>query len=203
MKTTWAKRQMVGAVAVLALGLGTAAQAQMDSDTGSTVRTASSGGFGSAGSLVISSDLAGSIGYQDRGGGTFYFLAAPAADYFIQENLSLGGQVIFGVAVNDGPGDAIAAGALLRAGYHAQLGGALSFWPRVGLGVVNDTVTVMGGSMPYPADIGPHFTMDVFAPVLVHPASNFFLGGGPAFALYVGDFDGFDVGLRLTVGGHF
>lgn len=203
MKTTWAKRQVVGAVLGVVLGLGTAAQAQMDSSSGNTLGTGSSG-FGRAGSLVISSDMSAAIGYRSfQDAGQFYFLAAPAADYFLQQNLSLGGQVIFGVAVNEGPNDAVAAGALLRAGYNLPLAGALSFWPRVGLGVVNDAVPTLGSGAREPVNSGAHFTMDVFAPVLLHPASNFFLGGGPALAVYAGDFDGFDVGLRLTLGGHF
>jgi hypothetical protein len=137
--------------------------------------------FGGPGTLVISSDMNLELAGQstnDGGPSSWTFVVAPAADYFVIQGLSLGGQIGFththlretddtGVVTStDGNTFSVAA----RVGYDLPLGDLLSFWPKAGLLF---GVTSLAGVNGNALDVV------VYAPLLLHLAPHFFVGLGP------------------------
>ena len=152
------------------------------------------GDFGSAGQIAISVDLpftAGapqlSIIHESRsnGGGSQTAISiAPAADYFIIPNLSIGG--IIGVAtgttfVDAGvvtiSGDTTTFIIGPRIGYVLRLTDQLSFWPRLGIEYLHESISTGGNDVS-----GSKVPLIVDAPVLWHPAPHFFVGAGLLFS---------------------
>jgi hypothetical protein len=153
------------------------------------------GNFGQADQLVLGSDFDMRLGYRDTDE-KFYIRLAPAGDYFFQENLSLGAAVTLGTTIGEGP-EVTTLGALVRAGYNMPFQETLSLWPRVGFGIFHQNA-----STQLAADT-TSFQIQLSAPVLFHPASNFFVGAGPNLDVFLGDGSGFDLGVRTVVGGYF
>ena len=94
----------------------------------------------------------------------------PELDYFVIQNLSLGGAVLFNWDSNNGA----SAGIVPQIAYHVPLSASWSFWPRL-------AVTIATGASGIPGDPA-RFSVEVSAPFLIHPAEHFFFGFGPAFA---------------------
>jgi hypothetical protein len=139
--------------------------------------------FGGPGTLAISSDM--NLGFAgssttEGGGSTWTFILAPAADYFVIQGLSVGGQISYshihssvgGTSPTGGSTsiDVDAFGIGPRIGYNIPIGDLLSFWPKVGL-IYTDMAT-KGGS-------GSTFDVQLYAPLLLHLAPHFFVGLGP------------------------
>jgi hypothetical protein len=137
--------------------------------------------FGGPGTLAISSDM--NLGFfgssvSEGGGSSWTFLLAPAADYFIIQGLSLGGQISYrhdhgsstGTGGKSTSTDTDTFGIGPRIGYNIPINDYLSFWPKVGL-IFTDLAT-SGAS-------GNTFDVQVYAPLLLHLAPHFFAGLGP------------------------
>ncbi|XXF76941.1 hypothetical protein P2318_28385 [Myxococcaceae bacterium GXIMD 01537] len=155
------------------------------------------GMFGEAGQLVISQDFQLRLDYNTAGTDSLTLLLTPAADYFLLQNLSVGAGLVFGQIFQEGE-NATSLGANLRLGFNLPYGDVISLWPKVSVGVVyNKTGTFQFGGE------GTFFQLGFFAPVLVHPASNFFVGFGPDLNLLVGDDTGLTFGVMSVVGGYF
>lgn len=161
---------------------------------------ASSGGFGSPGRLVISSDAAASLGYATYGNADVgFFTLEPGADYFIKQNLSVGSALRIRALFGDG--DATAIGLNVRGGYNIPVGDRVSVWPKLGLSLHlgDEALLPLGGVLGTDATL----VFDAYAPFLFHVAPSFFVGGGPRLELGIGDDVGVVFGLFTTVGGHF
>jgi hypothetical protein len=104
------------------------------------------------------------IGHGDGTG----FSLRPALDYFVIQNLSVGGAFEFDFA--SGNPDRTTFSVAPEVGYEFALSDSWSFWPQASL------------SMGFPNPGNPFVTVTLFAPFLVHPAEHFFFGLGPGFA---------------------
>jgi hypothetical protein len=145
------------------------------------------------------------------GGSTTTIMIAPALDYFVAQNLSIGGQIGFrreSTPIANGSSlSVITTGFVLgvRGGLNVPLTPALSLWPRLSLTYSSSS----GGGVTY-----TYVPLGIFVPLLWHPASHFFLGGGPVFVTDLsatGESNGLsgdipkttDVGLQAVIGGYF
>jgi hypothetical protein len=152
--------------------------------------------FGQAHQLAISADFDLSMqGYsQSKGGSSSSLLLAPAVDYFVIDHLSVGGQVIF--AIDQGSHTTF--GVKPRVGYNIPIIPALSFWPDAFV-----AFTTTSGDRNQPST--NVFSIGVYAPLLWHPTSHFFLGLGPDLSTELThDPDGnrlTQYGIQSTVGG--
>ena len=147
-------------------------------------------GFGQQGQLVVSSELA--FGLHRIDGGAVHLFLRPALDYFIAQNISVGGMVILNYS--NPPGAAptqtdIWLGA--RAGYNLLLTDAISFWGTLAFLYQNPA-----------GDTGSNVRARVFAPFLFHLVPHLFVGVGPYFEQGMSEsFTNF--GLESLVGGYF
>jgi hypothetical protein len=188
-------------VAALALGGAPVAAAQETSQQENPIARAesstSAGMFGDKGQLVLSQDLQFRLTYNTAGSDNFNVVLSPGADYFIKQNLSVGADASLGLIFQ--PGDnATSVGAHVRAGYNLPYDQNISFWPKVSVGFVyNKTTTFLFGPD------GTFFQIGAFAPVVLHPASHFFVGFGPDLDILLGDSSGISFGARSVIGGYF
>jgi hypothetical protein len=160
--------------------------------------------FGDQGELAISADIIEGFettlentSVSNGGGSDTTLRLAPAADYFVIDRLSLGGQVVLGV---DSPprGPSVTEFSVApRIGYNAPISDLVSFWPD---GYIRFT-TVSGNPG---ANI---FAIGAFAPLLLHPAQHFFIGLGPNVSTELSHDPGGNrvtqFGLTSMVGGWF
>jgi len=181
---------------------------------------ARTGDFGTKGQLSVNVDLPFTSDApqfaiyntsQNMGGGSSTtVIIAPALDYFVAPNVSIGGQIGYrheSFTSAGSPVSQVGSGFVLgaRAGINFPINGTLSFWPRLSL-----TYSTLsgGGASTMVVPLG------ISAPLLWHPASHFFLGVGPFFAtdlsssyevggLSVDGVKTTDVGLQAVVGGYF
>ncbi|MBV9946872.1 MAG: hypothetical protein JOZ69_08500 [Myxococcales bacterium] len=102
------------------------------------------------------------------------FALRPALDYFIIDQLSIGGAIEFDFqspVPNDPHDQNITVFHLApEVGYAVTLTDTISFWPQAAL------------EMKFPSLGNPVVTLVLIAPFLVHPAQHFFVGIGPGFA---------------------
>jgi len=133
--------------------------------------------------------------YAKPGGGNWQLHFRPALDYFLQQNVSVGGHV----SVDTGGGSStIGFGA--RAGYHVALGELVSLWPLGGLSVSH-----------FSENNGPSrwvTSLDINVPFLFHLVPHFLLGVGPFFSLPLTNSLAMankdpSYGLTALVGGYF
>ena len=162
--------------------------------------------FGGVGQLALSSDVALLIQRSSQDATTVQF--APAADYFVFHNLSIGGVVLFNYT-HAKTSDVTRFSIGPRVGYNIALTDMLSIWPKLGFSyshtnasrdVPNESEDVeVTRSTP-----GDHFTLNLFAPVMFHPVPHFFVGFGPFLdADLSGDNRATLFGGRLALGGWF
>jgi hypothetical protein len=114
---------------------------------------------------------------SDNGGSGTSFVISPAADYFVINSLSVGGDVLFGVLSpahgNTGSGSTTTLfGILPRVGYNLPITDTISFWPKVYFGYATASASNNGGSSNFTA-------IGVYAPFLFHLVPHFFVGIGP------------------------
>lgn len=189
--------------------------------------------FGAAGVVVVTADSSlgggGTVYTKPSEAETVYVDVGPGFDVFVARQLSIGGGL--GIGYSKGRGylldgslaeyDATTVSGGLRVGYAIPLGPLLSLYPRLTGGYSwsrseRTTLKSFGGFVlppgPQPFDVvnegrgGAYVSL--FAPVLLHPTTSFFVGFGPV--LYHGPSDrSVDEGPRTTiqgrmiVGGHW
>lgn len=171
------------------------------------------GYFGERGQFVVSSGLDLTLqrnSYSMGRGHNVVVSITPALDYFISPNFSVGGLVRLSyesnVAFTGGAADQTVFGLGARAGYNIVLTNVLTWWINGGLLYLHDSYDA--GAL---GDFsGNRFQLQLFAPLLWHPASHFFIGLGPAFATdLVSSYEGNDApkltsfGLLSTIGGYW
>lgn len=116
---------------------------------------------------------------QNNGSGTVFSIA-PAADFFVIDNLSIGGQVLLGIVSTSPPAPLQGRTTTLygfapQVGYNIVISDLVSFWPKVFLAFAGSSESNNGPSTS-------NGTLGVFAPFLFHIATHFYAGIGPDFA---------------------
>jgi len=179
---------------------------------GSSIAFAAAGDFGSAGQFVISSDLEVSFtstSYSAADDGDdpdsdTVITIAPALDYFIIDNISVGGQIGYTNA-SSGDVSTSAIGVGPRVGYGMAFSPTVSFFPRLGFPYPSISVDVDGAD-----GSGSTTSIDIFAPIQFPPANHFFVGIGPSLNLELSSsFEDADqdkatsIGVASVVGGYF
>lgn len=205
-------RKIMVTAALAILGATTAGNALAADDTVNP--------FSKAGQLAISSDMSLSLDHtstsppQGDSTSSTTFRIAPAADYFVIDGLSVGGQIGYahtsgGNAPNDFSSSSIGIGP--RVGYNYNFTNNLGIWPRAYF-MFNSASSSRGGKDGPSATT---MTVGLFAPVLFHPAEHFFLGLGPYISTDISSkvsppggssVDGdknTSFGLNFTLGGYF
>lgn len=186
--------------ALLAFALCVAPRAAVAQDTppppannGFAPVAAAGGGFGSTGQWVFSIETA------DPGSGFFFIHASggnatislnPAVDYFIANNVSVGGSVSFSHDSSEAGSTTIGIGA--RAGYNLNITGQFAFWPGVRLFAEHVNANHADSS---------DSQFGVFAPFLYHLTPHFFLGAGPDFNLGLSGGSYKEYGIDFIIGG--
>jgi hypothetical protein len=144
--------------------------------------------FGHGGQFAISSDNALTISNTTVNGvpgSTTTVQLEPAVDFFLIDNLSIGGFVEFMYVSTQG-GHASTFGIGPRVGYNFTLSDLISVWPKAGLSI--DTTNSTGNSV---ANGGAalettsastnttNLALNLYVPLMFHPAPHFFAGFGP------------------------
>ena len=165
-----------------------------------------SGAFGDKGQIAISSDSAIAIEHTSISGvdtSVTTITLLPAVDYFVAHNLSVGGFVGLDYAkAGDAHSTVFEVGP--RVGYNLVLSNHISFWPKLGLSYKHASVggTALAGGVTTGFVDGDHLALNLFAPVMFHPATHFFAGFGPNLDVdLTGDAKETTFGARLTIGG--
>lgn len=164
------------------------------------------GRFGDKKQLAISSDAGLELRHTSvsgQEGSTTTITLHPALDYFVLDNVSVGGFIGLDHTSASGRKTTIVSIGP-RVGYNLTFSERFSFWPKVGLSYANvstkEDPIVPGG--PSVDDSNGHLAFNVFAPVMFHPVQHFFLGFGPYLDTdLTGDAKTTSVGARLTIGG--
>jgi hypothetical protein len=154
-------------------------------------------GFGSAGQWTFSTDAALSFERRTQDGSPAVTTLSilPATDYFVIKNLSIGG-VIGVVYQKAGETHATTFKVGPRIGYNIQFSRLLSLWPKLGFSYAH-TKNKNGDTVTNNA-----VQLNLFAPIMVHPAPHFFVGLGPFLDTDLnGDNRATTWGFRLTLGG--
>jgi hypothetical protein len=186
------KRYMGWQVLALVAGLIVSMEARAQAAS-----AGAAGNFGAAGQIAISSDFTANIGYTSVSGPGDRFLIdlRPALDYFLKENLSLGGAVYLGTALQRGD-DPLLVGVGIRGGYNIPLTGSVSVWPKLGLAVAHSDGFLGFGERTF-------LEVSLTAPFLVHLAPHFFFGAGPGLITQLGDDTVATLNVSAVVGGYF
>jgi len=166
------RKMMVAGLAVASLFVAASAMADGDS-------------LGAQGQIAISSDLQLSFTSSkdkppqgDAGDATTTIVVQPALDYFVMDNLSIGGWVGY-ASSSQGDAKNSAFGLGPRVGYSIPITETIAFWPKLGVGYYS--VSMDSGQPDSSSVSGNKMTLEVFAPVAISPAPHFFIGIGPAF----------------------
>jgi len=142
--------------------------------------------------VLLSSAPGGALGYESDSKALFISLN-PSADYFLQENLSIGASLGLSTALSDGP-DLLLVSLKVRAGYNIPMNDKMSVWPQLGLGIGH-------------ADIGiadtTYFEVTINAPFLYHLAPHFYIGAGPGLTTVLGDDTSVTLQANTVLGGYF
>ena len=211
------KPLVLAAVGMLCATLGTASAFAQEPPPASAPPPpvgGSLGVFGERGQFVVSSDLDFQLtrtSYSMGNGSSVLFSLTPSLDYFVSSNFSVGALVQFSYQTNAaalglGTADATIFGLGGRAGYHIVLTNILSLWLRGGLLFLHDSYDAGAAG----DGSGNILQLQVFAPILWHPAPHFFIGAGPALATdLMSSFEGNDrpkatsFGILSTIGGYW
>jgi hypothetical protein len=167
-------------------------------------------GFGRQRQWAFSSDASISVQrttLSDRDGAVTTVSFAPAADYFVIKNLSVGGSVgVFYSKAGDTSGTRFTIGP--RVGYNFEVSRLLSVWPKLGLNYAytsNEAPQVFDpqtNRLTGQDDDNNAIALSLFAPVMLHPAPHFFAGLGPFLDTDLsGDNRATSWGIKLTMGG--
>jgi hypothetical protein len=158
--------------------------------------------FSNEGNIAISSDAALSIAH--RTGDVTTITLAPALDYFVIPNLSIGGFISFDYT-KSGDADATRFGIGPRVGYNIVVGDLISVWPKAGFAFTHSSASVSRETGNTTVDVttsGNALALNLFVPIMFHPVQHFFAGFGPFLdADLSGDNKITVFGLKLTLGG--
>lgn len=168
--------------------------------------TTPAGSFGASGQIAVSSDAGLSISNTSTSGvdgSTTTLQLRPAVDYFIIDNLSVGGFLgLDYTSVPTGHSTTFSVGP--RVGYNIPFSPLFSVWPRAGLSFASTSQTVKAPAGSDDSTSSSNLAVNLFAPVMFHPVPHFFLGFGPALDVdLTGDVKTTTVAGRLTLGGWF
>lgn len=165
------------------------------------------GRFGASSQLAISSDAGlfianTSLSGDDDSGSTTTLQLRPAFDYFIIDNLSIGGFVGLDY-VKVPAGDSTTWGIGPRIGYNIPFSDRFSVWPKVGFSFASTSTSTDVEDPLVDGDANSsNLALNLFAPVMFHPVEHFFLGFGPALDTDLsGDVKATTIAGRLTIGG--
>jgi hypothetical protein len=183
--------------------------------TGSLITGAGTLSGGSASLLTPATMLdVGGTSSSNNGGSQIGFTIAPAADYFVIDNLSLGLELLFGYA-SYSPGNVTVPGSTInatsspstnltdygvapRVGYNIPIGGSVSIWPKVFF--EHAGYSVGGAGKGY----GNIQLLGAYVPVLYHPTPHFYVGLGPNILTELGaSSDGQSATSKITSYGIF
>jgi hypothetical protein len=139
----------------------------------------------------------GNLDYESGQASSTTISVQPAGDYFVEHNLSVGGAIFFRysnvVSAIYTQAKSVSDGFYVRLGYNLPIGDLVSLWPVVAIGAWEThhklsapengyTSTVNGVRV----DVGRSTELketavyaELYVPLLLHPASHFFLGIGP------------------------
>jgi hypothetical protein len=190
------KATVLGAIALSSLFASTAARAQ------SLVDPTAGSAFGGTGQVSIAGDFA--IDFEHASGNSVLKLA-PAVDYFIAPQLSLGAQIAFAYTGNDAVSNT-AIGFGPRVGYNVPQAPMFSLFPRAGFAFTHVSFTQKSPSGDLTASANL-LSIFLFAPFLFHPVPHFYLGIGPSLDADIAGGNSAQrevtIGLHSTVGGYF
>jgi hypothetical protein len=159
--------------------------------------------FGDRRQVAISSDAA--LVIQHSSTDTTTIQIAPAADFFVIRELSIGGFVGFDYT-KTGNSDATRFAIGPRIGYNIPLSDMVSLWPKIGFSYghtrVSTGVPIANGAVFETTRKGDGIALNLFLPFLLHPARHFFAGFGPFLDVDLsGDNKVTTYGGKLTIGG--
>jgi len=149
----------------------------------SSAQEAAPNPMGQTGQIAIQGDFQLQLAYQttsaaegDDPDSVTSIQLAPAADFFVTQGLSLGGQLVF-LHQSSGDTSLDGYGAAPRIGYFAGLGPKVGIWPGLALAYVHSSFDAgdLGDASGY------SILLQARAPLLFQPADHFFLGIGPVF----------------------
>jgi hypothetical protein len=167
-----------------------------------------SGVFGERSQVTISSDAGlyvSTTSTSGLDGSTTKLTLRPAIDYFVANNVSVGGFVGLEYARTSAVhATTFAIGP--RVGYNLAFAEHFSFWPKLGFSYSSSSTSVDTAVPPGTTSLadasGNHLALNVFAPVMFHAVQHFFLGFGPALDVdLTGNAKQTIVAGRLTIGG--
>lgn len=165
-----------------------------------------SGTFGAEGQVAISSDAGLYIqntSVSGADGSATTLQLRPAFDYFIIDNLSLGG--FLGIEYTSDPvGHSTTWAIGPRLGYNIPVSPSFSIWPKLGFSFASTSQSIdeAPGQPEGTSVSSTALALNVFAPVMFHPVEHFFLGFGPALDVdLTGDTKTTVIAGRLTIGG--
>jgi hypothetical protein len=173
---------------------------------GDTVAPASR--FGGARQWALSNDSSFTIQRATQSevdGAVVSVTLAPAADYFLIRNLSLGGFA--GVRYTKaGDADSLRFDIGPRVGYNIPMSDRWSLWPKLGFSYARTKNATESEAMDDTTIVRKTtqnaLALNLFIPVLFHPVSHFFLGFGPFIDTDLnGDNRATVWGGKLTMGG--
>lgn len=158
--------------------------------------------FGKRGVLAFSSDTTLLIEHTSTGRTTAMF--APAADVFLIDGLSLGGFIGFEYSkMRDYDGSRFSIGP--RVGYNYSFTDLLSIWPKVGLAYAHTSRDFNAADQSFsdgPDTSHDSLALNLFMPIMIHPATHFFAGLGPYLDVdLIGENRVTAYGIKLTLGG--
>lgn len=167
-------------------------------------------GFGREGQWTFSTDAALEFSRrtQEDSPATTSISVFPATDYFLIENLSVGGVIGVGYTkAGDTRSTAFKLGP--RVGYNFELSPLLSVWPKLGFSYSHTKVETERETMVGTAVVrtsaetsNDAIALNLFAPIMLHPAPHFFAGFGPFLDVDLSGNNRATIwGFRLTLGG--
>lgn len=158
--------------------------------------------FGQSGQVAFSNENSLQVSHSSDGITTINI--APAADFFVMKNLSIGGVIGFDYAkVGNHHGTRFEIGP--RVGYNLSFTNMLGVWPRVGFSFAHSSAgytVAMGDQDVSTSKSNNSIALNIFVPLMMHPATHFFVGFGPFLDTDLsGDNRVTAYGLRLAIGG--
>lgn len=174
-----------------------------------TTRNGPAEHFGGKGQLAISSEVGLNISSTTISGGngsTTNIQLAPAADYFVVRDFSLGALIGWNyTSASAGHASTFIVG--VRAGYDFDVSDLLSIWPKAGLSIADNSSTTSfstgtpGQSMSTTSS-STNLALNLYVPIMFHPATHFFVGFGPFLDTDLsGDARATTWGGKMTIGG--
>jgi len=198
-------------ILLLSVSLACLFMASTGSAQSATEQTAAGGPsqrFGEKGQTAISSDAALSVDHTSINGfsgGTTTLELAPAADYFLARGISLGGFVALRY-IKAGPDHSTRFSVGPRIGFNWTFSDLLSLWPRLGFSFASTSGTVAvpisNNTAIESTHSGSSVAINIFIPLMFHPAVHFFAGFGPFLDTDLsGSAKATVIGGKLTLGG--